>query len=86
MNIRTKKIKQELNLKDLFYDINNILNNWIGSKFNKINETRKQIRVNGKRKELYNYKIDYKKIYKDDEQDLSILDIVRKSSYYDKNK
>ena len=30
--------------------------------------------------------LDYKNIYTHDNQDLSILDIVRKSSYYEKNK
>ena len=84
MNIRTKKIKQESNLKDLLYDINNILNNWVGAKFIKIKDTRKQVKIDGKKKNIYYYKLDYKYIYTDNNQGLSILDIVRKSSYYDK--
>ena len=70
------------NLKDLLYDINNILNNWIGAKFAKIKETRKQIKVNGKKKNIYDYQLDYKNIYKNDKKDLSIFDIVRKLMYY----
>jgi hypothetical protein len=77
-NIKVK----ESNLKDLLYDLNNILNIWISAKFTKIKETRKRVRINGKRKEIYDYQLDYKKIYKDNKQDLSILDIVRKSMYY----
>jgi hypothetical protein len=86
MNIRNRKTGKESQFRNLLDDINNILNNWIGAKFSKINDTRKQIRINGKRKEIYDYKLKFKNIYIDDEQDLSILDIVRKSSYYEKNK
>lgn len=82
MNIRNRKTGKESNLKDLLYDLNNILNIWIGAKFAKIKETRNRIRINGKRKEIYDYQLDYKKIYKDDKKDLSIFDIVRKSMYY----
>ena len=84
MNIRNRKRGKESNLKDLLYDLSNILNIWIGAKFVKIKETRKTKRINGKKKEYYNYQLDYKKIYQDNKQDLSILDIVRKSTYYDK--
>ena len=31
----------------------------------------------------FDYKLDYKNIYKDDKQDMPVLDIVRKSTYYD---
>ena len=86
MNIRNRKTGKESQFRNLLDDINNILNNWIGAKFSKINDTIKQIRINGKRKEIYNYKLNFKNIYIDDEQYLSILDIVRKSSYYEKNK
>lgn len=83
MNIRTSKNKKDSTLKDLLYDINNILNTWIGAKFVKIKETRKTKRINGKKKEYYNYQLDYKNIYQDNKQWLSILEIVKKSLYCD---
>lgn len=83
MNIRNRKTGKETKIRNLLDDINNVLNIWIGSKFTKIKKSRRTKRMNGKKKEYYNYKIDYKRIYQDDKQDLSILDIVRKSNYYD---
>ena len=85
MNIRNRKTGKESKFRNLLDDTNNVLNIWIGAKFTKIKETRKQIRINGKRKEIYDYHLDYKKIYQDNKKDLSILDIVRKSTYYDEN-
>jgi hypothetical protein len=83
MNIRTKNKGKQSQLKNLLDDINNILNNWIGAKFTKIKSSRRTRRINGKKKEFCNYHLDYKKIYQDNKQELSILDIVRKSMYYD---
>lgn len=83
MNIRSINKGKQSEFRNLLDDINNILNNWIGAKFSRIDNSRTRIRIDGKQKELYNYKLDYKTIYKDNKEDLSILDIVRKSNYYD---
>ena len=85
MNIRTKNKGKQSKLKILFDDLNNILNNWVGAKFIKIKETRKTKRINGKQKELYDYRLDYKNIYTDNNKHVSILDIVRKSTYYNES-
>lgn len=81
MHIRCRKAGKQSKLKELLYDLNNILFNWIGVKIIKIDDSRKQITVNRKKKEIYDYKLKYRNIYQDKDKKLSILDIVKKSTY-----